>query len=456
MNNSFLDKNQKRFVEELKEFMRIPSVSTLPEKKGEVERAAEWVSSRLQTAGIKNVKTMETRGHPIVYGDWLSAPGKPTVLFYGHYDVQPAEPFELWDYPPFDPCIKNGRIYGRGATDMKANVLLPIIACESWLLETGELPVNVKFLFEGEEEIGSPSLSEFMEQNQTLLASDLAVSADSGQMQEAEPATMVSLRGLAGVQIDVQSAEGDLHSGLYGGAVPNAIQALTNILDSMKRKDGSIAIDGFYEHVEERTKQEREDMNKNYTGGEDFKKSTGVSHIVGEPGYTIAEQTLTRPTLDVNGIWGGFQGMGVKTVIPSTAHAKVTCRLVPNQTPDEVIEKLRNHVGAHTPKEVRAKVIPLAGRAYPYMLPHDHPGLKAVEQAVQAVEKKTPAMLRIGGSIPITGLLQNQLGVHTVQLGFSVFDEGMHAPNEFYRLSQFQKGQKVYVQLLQELNNCLS
>lgn len=454
MNYSFLDKNQKRFVEELEEFLSIPSVSTLPEKKGEVEQAAEWVSSRLQMAGLENVKAVETKGHPIVYGDWLHALDKPTVLFYGHYDVQPAEPLELWDYSPFEPHIENGRIYGRGATDMKANVLLPIIACEAWLAEKGEMPVNVKFLFEGEEEIGSPSLADFMEQHKSLLTADLAVSADSGQMQEEQPATMVSLRGLAGVQIDVQSADGDLHSGLYGGAVPNAAQALATVLDSMKTKDGKIAIDGFYEQVEERSEEERADINQNQPRIEDFKKSAGVYNIVGEPDYTVGEQTLTRPTVDINGMWSGYQGMGVKTVIPAEAHAKVTCRLVPNQTPEEIIEKLRRHVEAHAPKEVKTKVIPLAGKAHPYMLPYDHPGLKAIEQAVWTVEKKTPARLRIGGSIPITGLLEQHIGVHTLQLGFSVFDEGMHAPNEFYRLNQFEKGQKVFVQLLHELSDC--
>ncbi|WP_026703282.1 dipeptidase [Salibacterium aidingense] len=451
MDFSYLTKHQKRFTEELVDFLRIPSVSTLPEYKEKVEQAAEWTASRLQKAGLENIKTMETKGHPVVYGEWLHAGEAPTILFYGHYDVQPAEPLDLWNSPPFDPKIENGCVYARGATDMKANVLLPIIACEAWLKEKTFLPVNVKFLFEGEEEIGSPSLADFMEEYQELLGSDLAVSADSGQMEENQPATMVSLRGLAGVQIDVRGAEGDLHSGLFGGAVPNAAQALAHLIDTMKNRDGTIAVEGFYDHVVERTEQEKEDINANHSKPEDFKKNAGVQALHGEPGRTPGEQTLVRPTLDVNGIWGGFQGMGVKTVIPAEAHAKVTCRLVPDQTPEDIIEKLRRHVEKHTPEETEAAVIPLDGRAYPYMLPSDHPGLQAVEKAVQQVENKQPAQLRIGGSIPITGLLQKQLGVHTVQLGFSVFDEGMHAPNEFYRLSQFEKGQKVYIQLLEEL-----
>ncbi|MGY4690647.1 dipeptidase [Salibacterium sp. K-3] len=456
MDFSYITTHQKRFIDELVEFLRIPSISTLPEYKEKVEQAADWTASRLQHAGLEHVTVMQTNGQPVVYGDWLHADGAPTILFYGHYDVQPAEPLELWHTNPFEPVVENGRIYARGATDMKANVLLPIIACESWLKEAEALPVNVKFLFEGEEEIGSPSLAAFMEQNKELLRADAAISADSGQMEEEQPAAMVSLRGLTGIQIDVRGAEGDLHSGLYGGAVPNSAQALSRILDSLKHADGTIAVEGFYDDVIERSDEEKSRINANHSGAEVFQQKAGARKLHGEPGYTPGEQTLVRPTLDINGLWGGYQGIGVKTVIPAEAHAKVTCRLVPDQDPDEVTGKLRRHVEKHTPEEVEAVVIPLEGRAFPYMLPEDHPGLEAVEQAVWKVEQKHAARLRIGGSIPITGLLQQLLDVHTIQLGFSVFDEGMHAPNEFYRLQQFEKGQKVYTQLLQELAEYLA
>ncbi|SFM00775.1 dipeptidase [Salibacterium qingdaonense] len=451
MDFSYITDNQKRFIDELTEFLRIPSISTLPEYKESVQQAAEWTASRLQHAGIEHVKVMETNGHPIVYGDWLHAEGAPTVLFYGHYDVQPAEPLDLWNSQPFEPVIENERIYARGATDMKANVLLPVIACETWLKDANTLPVNVKFLFEGEEEIGSPSLAGFMEENKELLRADAAISADSGRMEEDQPASMVSLRGLAGVQIDVRSAGGDLHSGLYGGAVPNSAQALARILDSLKHEDGTVAVEGFYDDVMERSDEEKETINATFSSDETFQQKAGVDRVYGEPGYTPGEQTLIRPTLDINGLWGGYQGIGVKTVIPAESHAKVTCRLVPNQDPEHVIDLIRRHVERHTPAEVDALVFPLEGKAYPYMLPEDHPGLKAVEEAVQHVEEKSPHQLRIGGSIPVAGLLQQLLDVHTVQLGYSVFDEGMHAPNEFYRLSQFEKGQKVYTRLLQEL-----
>ncbi|MCA9967394.1 MAG: dipeptidase, partial [Anaerolineales bacterium] len=324
---TYLKQNEERFLSELFDFIRIPSISALPSHADDVVRAANWVAQRLTAAGVEHAAVLPTGGHPVVYGDWLHAPNMPTVLIYGHFDVQPVDPIELWDSPPFEPRVENGRIYARGASDDKGGMLTPILAVEALLQSEGKLPLNVKFIFEGQEEIGSPQLPAFMAANRDRFACDLVASADGLQWTADEPSLVVGLKGLAALQIDVQTANGDLHSGLHGGAVPNPIHALVRILDSLRSPEGKIMVDGFYDDVVALSETEREQLTAVPFDETDYKASLGLDDLFGEPGYTTRERNWTRPTLEINGIWGGFQGEGTKTVIPNQAHAKITCRL---------------------------------------------------------------------------------------------------------------------------------
>jgi acetylornithine deacetylase/succinyl-diaminopimelate desuccinylase-like protein len=448
---AYLAEGKDRFQNELLDLLRIPSLSTDPAHRADLRRAVGWVASRLQGAGIEHVAVMETGGHPVVYGEWLHAAGKPTVLIYGHYDVQPADPLDLWTAPPFEPSIRDGRVYARGASDMKGNLLLPLIACEALLRTEGTLPVNVKFLFEGEEEIGSPNLAPFIASQRDLLACDMAISADSGQFSEGQPALLTGLRGLVGVQIGVRSAATDLHSGLMGGVAPNAIQALAQIIGALKDPDGTISVDGFYDDVRPLTLAEQEAMARIPDDLADLAAKAGLLAVCGEPGFTPRERNWGRPTLDVNGIWGGFQGEGIKTVIPCEAHAKVTCRLVPDQQPEAVLEQLMAHIRRSAPPEVAVTVTPLPGQGKPYLIPSDHPGMAAAERALLALYGKAPYQMRFGATVPVTAIFQQVLNVYTVSYGFALMDERMHAPDEFLRLSSFEKGQTGFCLLLKEL-----
>lgn len=447
----YLGEHRDSFVEQLVELLRIPSISTDPAYKTETRRAADWVAARLQAAGIEHVKVMETGGHPVVYGDWLHAPGQPTVLIYGHYDVQPADPLALWSSPPFEPVVRDGRVYARAASDMKGNLLLTIVACEAMLRTTGALPVNVKFIFEGEEEIGSPNLVPFIAAQKELLACDLAVSADSGQYSEEQPALLVGLRGLAGLQIDVRVGSSDMHSGIMGGIAANANQVLVDILSTLKAPDGKITVDGFYDDVVPLSDGDREMMARIPDDTAHYVRANGLKADAGEPGFTPRERNWARPTLDINGIWGGFQGDGVKTVIPCEAHAKITCRLAPGQSPSRVIELLTAHIRRQTPPTADLSVTPLAGQAVPYLIPADHFGLSAANSALTRLYGRSPFLMRMGASVPVTAIFLQVLGVYTVSYGFSQFDEKMHAPDEFVRLSNFEKGQQAYCLLLEAL-----
>ncbi len=447
----YLDANAGRFTDELRELLRIPSVSTSPEHREDVRRAAHWCAARLAAAGFPEARVFESAGHPLVYGHWLGAPGLPTVLIYGHFDVQPPEPLDLWRNPPFEPALRDGRIYARGASDMKGNLMVAIAACEAHLGTSGRLPLNVKFLLEGEEEVGSPSLPAFLREHRDLLAADLAVSADSGQAGEDQPMLLEGLRGLAGLQIDVRSAASDLHSGIMGGIAPNAVHALVEILASLRDPGGAVQVAGFYQDVQPLSPEERREMARIPDDTEAMLLAAGIRAAHGEPGYTPRERNWARPTLEVNGIWGGYQGDGVKTVIPCEAHAKITCRLVPDQTPARVLDLIERHVRDHAPGEVEVSVHPLPGQGLPYRIPGDHPGQGAAERALRAVYGKAPYRYRIGASVPVTALLHEILGMQTVAFGFSMFDEGMHAPNEFMRLRNFAKGQRAFCLLLEEL-----
>jgi acetylornithine deacetylase/succinyl-diaminopimelate desuccinylase-like protein len=448
---SYLEAHRPRFLHELLDFLRIPSVSALPDHAHDVQRAAQWVAERLRTAGMEGVQILPTGGHPVVYGEWLHAAGKPTILIYGHFDVQPADPVDLWTSPPFEPVVRDRRVYARGASDDKGNMLIPILAVEALLQADGALPVNVKFFFEGQEEIGSPQLPAFIAAQRDLLACDLVISSDGGQYSEDQPALLIGLKGLAGVQIDVRGARTDLHSGLYGGAVPNPIHALVRLLDSMRSPEGKILVEGFYDQVRPLSAEDRAAIAAVPFDETAYREQVGVDALVGEPGYTPREQLWARPTLEVNGIWGGFQGEGVKTVLPCQAHAKITCRLVPDQEPDRIVEALTAHVKRQAPRGVQVTVRPLPGRARPYLIPADHWGNQVAAAVLTELHGKPPYHMRLGGSVPVCELFLSTLGAYMVSFGFGLDDEQVHAPDEFFRLSSFERGPLAYGKLLTQL-----
>jgi acetylornithine deacetylase/succinyl-diaminopimelate desuccinylase-like protein len=448
---AYLDENKDRFLNELLDFLRIPSVSALPEHAGDVARAADWVANRLRAAGVEGVRVLPTGGHPVVYGEWLHAPGKPTVLIYGHFDTQPADPYNLWTSPPFEPAVRDGKVYARGATDDKGNMFTPILATEALLKSEGALPVNLKFFFEGQEEIGSPQIPDFVAAHHDLLACDLALSSDGGQWSETEPNILVGLRGGGGVQIDVIGANSDLHSGVYGGAVQNPIHALVAILASMRGADGRILVEGFYDGVKPLSDEERAQIAAVPFDVESYMEDIGVEGLFGEAGYSPREQTWARPTLEINGIWGGFQGDGVKTVLPNAAHAKITCRLVPDQDPVAITEMIARHVERHAPPGVRVTTTRLGFAAQPYLIPADHPGNRAARAVLEEIYGRSPYVVRSGGSIPVCTVLLQNLGVYTVNFAFGLEDEHIHAPDEFFRLSSFERGQMAYCKLLHRL-----
>jgi acetylornithine deacetylase/succinyl-diaminopimelate desuccinylase-like protein len=431
----YLAENQDQYVDELLDFLRIPSISGLPENAPDVRRAGEWVMARCGAAGLENVEMMETGGHPVVYADWLHAPGRPTVLIYGHFDTQPVDPLDLWDNPPFEPTVIDGRVYARGASDDKGNMLVPILAIKALLKAEGALPVNVKCFFEGQEEIGSPTLPPFVAEHKDKFACDLAISADGGQWAEDQPALMVGLRGLAGIDIDVAGPAYDVHSGMYGGVIQNPLHAMAAIVASMRGTDGKILVDGFYDDVLPISDDDRELLGAVPFEEDEFLGEIEVSDGFGEPGFSAIERRWARPTLEVNGMWGGFEGDGVKTVLPSQAHAKITCRLVADQNPTRIVEVLTAHVHKHTPPGVIVTVTPVASQATPYLMAADHFGNVAARDVHLELYGKEPYYVRSGGSIPACSLFLDNLGVYTVNFGFGLGDERIHSPNEFYRLS---------------------
>lgn len=448
---TYLEEHRSQFIDELLDFLRIPSISSMSEHAGDVVQAAEWVGNRLQAAGIEEVRVLPTGGHPVVYGQWLHAPGKPTILIYGHFDTQPVDPLDRWSHPPFDPIIREGRVYARGASDDKGNMLIPILAAEAMLKEEGTLPVNLKFFFEGQEEIGSPQLPDFLAAHRDLLRSDLVLSADGAQWSEDHPSLVVSLRGISSLQVDVSGPKTDLHSGAHGGAVQNPIHALVRLLDSMRGPNGKILVDGFYDAVVPLSDKDRASIAAVPYDEADYKAQVGVDELFGEPGYTPRERMWVRPTLEVNGIWGGYQGEGVKAVIPSEAHAKISCRLVRNQDPKKIVDLIAAHLEKNTPAGVKVTVRPLSATAQPYQIPADHPGNQAARAVLTELYGREPYYIRDGATIPICNLFLSILGVYTVIFAFSLMDERFHAPDEFFRLSSFDRGQKAYCKLLHRL-----
>ncbi len=449
---TYLEQRRTQSLQELQEILRIPSISSLPEHAGDVQRAARWTADRLAAAGIENIAIMPTGGHPVIYGDWLHAEGRPTVLIYGHFDVQPVDPVDLWTTSPFDPQIRDGRIYARGASDMKGNLLISILAIEA-LLQDGKLPVNVKFFLEGQEEIGSPQLPAFVQQHRELFAADVVISADGTQWSEDQPAMLIGLRGGCGVQIDVRGAKGDLHSGIYGGAVANPIHALVRILDSMRSADGKILVEGFFDDVVPLSDEDRRAIAAIPFDETAYKEELGVPDLYGEPGYTPLERAWARPTLEINGIWGGFQGDGVKTVLPSEAHAKITCRLVPNQEPASIAQHLIEHARTVAPPGVTVEATALPFEAKPYIIARDHWANDVAAGVLTELYGKEPFYTRLGGSVPVAELFSTHLQAFTVSFAFGLEDEGAHAPNEFLRLRNFERGQEAWVRLFERLGS---
>jgi len=448
---SYLETHAERFQDELLEFLRIPSISALPQHAGDVRQAAGWVEARLQAAGVEHTEILEVNGTPAVYAESLVDGDGPTVLVYGHFDTQPVDPVELWTNPPFEPVIRDDRVFARGATDDKGNMLIPILATEAVLQTAGRLPVSLKFLFEGEEEIGSPNVVELIEENRDRLACDMVVSADGGQWGEDQPTLLVGFKGMCALQINVRGPGRDLHSGLYGGTVQNPVHALVRLIDSMRRPDGTITVEGFYDDVDSPTDEDRRQIARIPLDDTEYAGELDVAELFGEPGYSTLERAWTRPTLEVNGIWGGFTDDGIKTVLPSEAHAKITCRLVPNQEPGPILECLDRHITANVPPGVSVDVHAFSTTARPYVVAPDHPANIAARDVLTEIYGREPYYTRSGGTLPICGALEDRLGVSTVIFAFGLDDERQHAPDEFFRLSSFRLGQRAWCRLLEKL-----
>lgn len=436
--SEYIEQNKDRFLEELIELLKIPSVSADSKFKGDVRKASEFVKEALQKAGVDHTEICETEGHPIVYGEKIIDESKPTVLVYGHYDVQPADPYELWDSPPFEPVIKDGKIYARGAADDKGQFYMHVKAFEA-LIKTDSLPCNVKFMIEGEEEVGSDNLETFIRENVEKLQADIILVSDTAMISLEHPSITVGLRGLSYVQVEVTGPNRDLHSGVYGGAVGNPINVLSDMISSLIDEEGHITIPGFYDDVEELSEEERKKLNEAPFNLEEFKKDLDINDVQGEKGFTVLEQTGIRPTLDVNGIWGGYTGEGAKTVLPSKAYAKISMRLVPNQDSDKITELFKNHFESIAPDSVKVKVTPHHG-GEPAVTPIDSPAFAAASDAFKEIWGKQPIPTRDGGSIPIVSLFKEVLGLDTVLMGFGLNSDAIHSPNEHYGIENFVKG----------------
>ncbi|MHA6258903.1 dipeptidase [Sporosarcina sp. CAU 1771] len=440
--DGYFKMNREKHLDELTTFLQIPSISALSEHKKDMQTAAEWLVNSFEKAGLENIVIDETDGHPVVYGDWLHAEGKPTILVYGHYDVQPVDPLELWESGPFEPEIRDNKLYARGASDDKGQVFMHIKAVEALMQKDGKLPVNVKFLIEGEEEVGSPNLEKYIEANKDKLSSDIIVISDTGMQGPGQPAVCYGLRGLCGLQIDVKGAKGDLHSGLYGGGVQNPLHALVEVLATFRDQEGTIAVEGFYDNVRPVTEEERAAYKELGFDENALKEELGVPTLFGEKGYSHLEQVWVRPTLELNGIFGGFSGEGIKTVLPAEAGAKITCRLVPDQDPDEIVEKLKAHIEKHKPVGVTVEITEF-DKGKPFITPFDHPAIQAAGRSYEKVYHVPTAYTRGGGSIPIVAAFDEILEVPVVLMGFGLSSENFHAPNEHFHLENFDQGLRV-------------
>jgi acetylornithine deacetylase/succinyl-diaminopimelate desuccinylase-like protein len=448
---SYARDNVPRFTGELYEMLRIPSLSGDPAYAPEVRRMAEWLATHMRSLDIDNVQVMETAGHPVVYGEWLGAgPDKPTVLVYGHYDVVPAATEDGWTTDPFEPVEKNGRIYARGATDDKGQLFIHVKALEAYLKTAGAAPVNVKFLLEGEEEVSSPNLRPFLEANLDLLKSDVCVISDSSMRTVEEPAITHSLRGMTYIEVEVHGPTDDLHSGFFGGAVHNPALALVEILGKLYNPDNTIAVPGFYDEVAPLSPAERQMIAKTDLSEADLKQSTGVPATWGDKNFTIRERVSARPTLDINGMWSGWTGPGPKTIIPARAGAKLSSRLVGNQNPHTIYERLKSFIESVAPPTVNVKVS-LLTTGEPALIPFDLPEMQAAARAYERGWGASPVFTRGGGSIPIVADFSNLMKIPVVMMGYGLDDDGLHAPNESYSIAMFARGIETAIVYLEEL-----
>jgi len=435
---NYIQANRQRFLDELLDFLRIPSISADTKYKDDVLRAATWLSTELKRIGMDGVEIFPTKGHPIVYGEKKAGDHLPTILVYGHYDVQPPDPLNLWTSPPFEPVIKDDKIYARGSCDDKGQVYMHVKALEA-MMATGELACNVKVMFEGEEEVGSVNLGQFLESNKERLAADVILVSDTSIIANDVPSITTGLRGLSYVEVEVTGPNKDLHSGVYGGAVANPVNILCSMIAGMHDENRHITIPGFYDDVDEVSMEERKQMNMAPFSEDEYKKALGVGAVLGEKGFTTLERTSIRPTLDVNGIWGGYIGEGAKTVLPGKAFAKISMRLVPHQDPDKMTELFTSYFTRMAPPSVQVKVTPHHG-GKPAVTPTDTIEYQAASKAMLKSFGKAPLPQRSGGSIPIVALFESILGIKTVLLGFGLDSDDIHSPNEHYGLFNFYKG----------------
>ena len=451
--DAYLEAHKDDILQDVLEFASIPSISTDALYKGEVTRAAHWVAQQLTAAGPLETKIFETEGHPIVFAEWLGAPSKPTVLVYAHYDVQPADPLEKWISPPFSPTIRDERIYARGISDDKAPLLTTIKVAQAFFASDGRLPLNVKFLFEGEEEVGSPNLEDFICAHAERLRADFVISADGAMWRADTPSLNVSSRGLAALEFTVRGPGKDLHSGRHGGGVANPLHAAAQLIAGLHDTHGRVAVAGFYDDVEALSPAERQAVAALPFDETEYLAEVGSPALYGEAGYTTLERGWRRPTLEVNGVWGGYQGEGSKTVIPSEAHAKLTCRLVPKQVPNDIVQKVVRHLGTHLAEGVRLEVRESEHGAYPYRLPLQHPGLRAAQAVLCDLYGQDPLLVGVGGTVPVCETFQRLLSIDTVFFAFGVGDEDIHSPNEFFRISRLYEGLAAWVQLWRRLGD---
>ncbi|GHM99780.1 hypothetical protein WSM22_12700 [Cytophagales bacterium WSM2-2] len=443
MIKDYIQSNQQRFLDELFDLLRIPSVSADSRHKGDVRKAAEFIVKKLKEAGADTVELCETKGHPIVFGEKKLNSSLPTVLVYGHYDVQPPDPLDLWTSPPFEPVIKDGKIFARGSCDDKGQVYMHIKAFEA-MMKLNQLPCNIKFMIEGEEEVGSDNLGTFVKENKDKLKAEVILISDTALISLDHPSITVGLRGLSYLEVEVTGPNRDLHSGVYGGAVANPINVLSQMIASMHDENGRVTIPGFYDKVVSLSEADRKKLNEAPFDLNEYKKDLNIDDVRGEKGFTTIERTGIRPTLDVNGIWGGYTGEGAKTVLPSKASAKISMRLVPNQDSQEIMEMFTKHFLSIAPKSVKVKITPHHG-GQPAVTPTDSKAFKAASEAFKEVWGKMPIPTRDGGSIPIVSLFKKELGLDTVLMGFGLDSDAIHSPNEHYGVKNFLIGIETIV-----------
>ena len=449
---SYANQNRQRFLSELKDLLRIPSISTLPQHRDDVRRAAQFIADELTRIGIENVEIIKTAGHPLVYGDWLHMPGKPVVLCYGHYDVQPPDPLDEWQTPPFEPTERNSNLYARGAVDDKGQMYMHLKAVEALMKAgNGKLPVNVKFLIEGEEEVGGESIAKYVRENPQRLKADFALVSDTEMFAPDLPTLCVGLRGMVYTELEATGAKVDLHSGMYGGVAPNPFIALAQIIAKLKDENGKILIPGFYDHVQKPSSDELKAWKSLPFNEEHYREvEVGSSELTGEAGYSVMERTWARPTLDVHGMPGGFTGAGAKTVIPAKASAKISMRLVPDMDPEDIFKRYSQYVNSLTPKGIQFK-IKCWSMAEPIVIRTDNKFVKASTEAMKEVFNKETVYIRSGGSVPIVGDFEKHLKIPTVMMGFGLPDDNLHAPNEKFHIPNFYRGIESIIRFFQKL-----